>query len=144
MAASKSPSDNTSPIDKKFNPAKLNDNNHASELRDYIDTLHPSAQANLLAKLHLLNKSSTARVNQSTTDARGGSLLMDEDVAKNLWATSLKPPDDTVLKTEDDDDDADNAATYPRIMNAGGIRSGGTIPSHQLCSGFQLTPLLQV
>ena len=95
----KSPSDNASPIDEKFNPAELNEN-QASELRDYIDRLHPSAQADLLDKLCLLD-SSAARVNPS-----------DGDVAKNLWATSLKAPVNPVLTTDDDDDADENAATY--------------------------------
>ena len=124
----KSPSDQASPIDEKFNPGKMTEN-RASELRDYIDRLHPSAQADLLDKLRLLD-SSAARVNPS-----------DSDVAKNLWATSLKAPVDPVLTTDDDDDaDENNAAAYTRIMNAGGLRkNSGMIPSHQLSSGFQLT-----
>ena len=117
----KSPSDTASPIDEKFNPDKLNEN-QASELRNYIDRLHPSAQADLLDKLRLL-------------DSGTG------DVAKNLWKTSLKAPVDPVLTTTNGDDaDEDTAATYTRIMNAGGLRNiSEAIPSHQMSSGFQLT-----
>jgi hypothetical protein len=111
----------------------LNEND-ASELQDYIDSLTPTAQAKLLGKLRLLDKSGAGRVNPSTTDKHGRSLLMDEEVTKQLWAT--KPTDDTFLKTEDDDG---RDATYTRIANAGGIRRSGMVPSYQLCSGFQLT-----
>jgi hypothetical protein len=124
----KSPSDSTSPVNEKFNPINLNENDHATKLRDYIDRLHPSAQADLLDKLHLLDKTSAARINPS-----------DENVAKNLWATSLAPPVDPILTTNDDDDADRNAATFTRIMNAGGLCGNSTIPSHQLCSGFKLT-----
>jgi hypothetical protein len=108
--------------------------NDASELRDYIDSLTCTAQAELLGKLWLLDKSGAGRINTSTMDERGRSLLMDEEVTKQLWAT--KPTEDTFLKTENDDG---QDATYTCIANAGGIRRSGTVPSHQLCSGFQLT-----
>jgi hypothetical protein len=111
----------------------LNEND-ASELRDYIDSLTPTVQAELLGKLWLLDKSGAGRVNPSTTNERGRSLLMDEEVTKQLWAT--KPTDDTFLKTLDDDG---RDATYTCIVNAGGIRRSSTVPLHQLCSGFQLT-----
>jgi hypothetical protein len=115
MTTSKSPSASESPIDQKFTPTKLNDND-ASELRDYIDSLTPTAQAELLGKLRLLDKSGAGHVNPSTTDERGRSLLMDEEVTKQLWATKLT--NDTFLKTEDNNG---QDATYTRIANAGGI-----------------------
>ena len=100
MTTSKSPSASESPVDQKFTPTELNEND-ASELRDYIDSLTPTAQAELLGKLRLLDKSGAGRVNPSTMDERGRSSLMDEEVTKQLWAT--KPTDNTFMKTEDDD-----------------------------------------
>ncbi len=126
MTTSKSPSAGESPVDQKFTPTELNEND-ASELRDYIDSLTPTAQAKILGKLWLLDKSGAGRVNPLTTDKRGRSLLMDEEVTKQLWAT--KPTDDAFLKTEDDDG---QDATYTCIANAGGIRRSGAVPSHQL------------
>ena len=133
MTTSKSPSASESPVNRKFTPTKLNEND-ASELRDYIDSLTPTAQAKLLGKLWLLDISGAGHVNPSTMDERGRSSLMDEEVTKQLWATKLT--DNTFLKTEDNDG---RDATYTRITNAGGIRRSGTVPLHQLCSGFQLT-----
>jgi hypothetical protein len=133
MTTSKSPSASESPVDQKITSTELNEND-PSELRDYIDSLTPTAQAELLGKLWLLDKSGAGRVNPLTMDKCGRSSLMDEEVTKQLWAT--KPTDDTFLKTEDDDG---RDATYTRIANAGGIRRSGTVPLHQLCSSFQLT-----
>ncbi len=130
MTTSKSPSASESPVNQKFTPTKLNGND-ASELRDYIDSLTPLPKLNSLANFgYWINQVLAVSIHQQ----RGRSSLMDEEVTKQLWAT--KPTNDTFLKTEDDDG---RDATYTRIANAGGIRRSGTVPSHQLCSGFQLT-----
>ena len=83
MTTSKSPSASESPVDQKFTPTELNEND-ASELRDYIDSLTPTAQAELLGKLRLLDKSGAGRVNPSTTDKRGRSLLMERHLRSSL------------------------------------------------------------
>jgi hypothetical protein len=127
MTNSKSPSDNDSPVDRKYTPTVLNECD-ASELKKYINSLDPTAQAELLSKLRLFGYPTAGNVNPSKMEAhKNETSFMDDKIKKRLWAASIPTAEG-----------GDKDAAYTRIMNAGGIGSG-TIPSHQLRSGFQLT-----